>query len=195
MTLNNLKNMIFNIFKKYLLSISIFLSLITFFGSSIKIYESELCYKYENNIINMYNIEEYNQARRLCPEINYNFSGVVKFYIIFIIFCLIFYIVLNVIFEIKHFFDKYLISATILFVSLSLPVYSFFGRTEFFNILCILILILFLFSYFVSLRINFFYYKTKLRRILYLLFISFYSFFIFACCCVYTLFRCVGGCL
>lgn len=172
------------IIKKYAIYISMFLSFLLFILSLFDYDLSYLCYEYVDNN----GFYEYSIKKIECPKTNDNIIQMTKFIFLFYIFCVILYLLLYLV-KIKHFFDKYLLSSSTLFVFMSSSVYSSFEFSRLSNFLFIVIFILLLFFLFISIKTNILFYRNKLKKVIYLISILGYSFFIFVSCCIYSLSR------
>ena len=173
-----MKNYIKNFINKNIIYISIIISVFILLYSLYYVSYSECNSLYENG-----------------HEVNCNNKQIIIFFILYYIFCFILYFVINYLLKIKYFIDKYLLSSTIIFYSIFLPIYSPLASSKIYNVFSIIIFIVSLFLIFISVKNNYIYYKTIIKIFFYLFAMFNYMGFIYFSCCVYGLLRCVGGCL
>lgn len=169
-----------------------------------KIFKKVNIYKLKSNILENYNVyisfiisliflclsSENFKVNKSVFEINFNIVALYRFYFLSMLSLLC----LFKIFSRNRFFNKHLLSATILSISIFLPAFTSFSYTNLYECSVFFILALILLSLYNNVRNNIKVYTFKFK-ILYLTFLLLYCICVYIILIFYGLSRCVGDCL
>jgi len=179
-----------NAINKYAIFITIILSILTLYLSLFDFFSEFNCCKSKIGQGFAILLKECNP----CPDINHYSKPIWYLFFITYTFSIILYFGFNFL-KIKHFFDRYLFSETILTMCLAITSFTSFSYTQFYDFYIMLILIFIVLFGLCNLINNFSYYNKVYKKVIYLICFCIYQNILFWSFAFFGLYRCVGGCL